>query len=107
MRTLTLLALTGLGDQLVAPVAAWLARFVAPRILGSTVGGLIVLLNARTLLADWFHLPGTVGACVYVVLYGLWAAALAHSVRAHRREKDIRTEPAEEPQPVGAAPERV
>ncbi|TQJ87901.1 sulfite exporter TauE/SafE family protein [Streptomyces sp. SLBN-31] len=90
------------GGTVIAPVAAWLARFVAPRILGSTVGGLIVLLNARTLLADWIHVPGTVGACVYVVLYGLWAAALAHSVRAHRRERDTRPEPAGERQPVSA-----
>ncbi|MCL6671789.1 sulfite exporter TauE/SafE family protein [Streptomyces panaciradicis] len=90
------------GGTVIAPVAAWLARFVAPRVLGSTVGGLIVVLNARTLLTDWFHVPGTVRAVVYVVLHGLWAAALTHSVRAHRRERDIRTEPATEPEPVGA-----
>ncbi|MEU9389571.1 sulfite exporter TauE/SafE family protein [Streptomyces sp. NPDC048324] len=90
------------GGTVIAPVAAWLARFVAPRVLGSTVGGLIVVLNARTLLTDWFHVPGTVRAVVYVVLHGLWAAALTHSVRAHRRERDIRTEPAAEPEPVSA-----
>ncbi|MBK3644518.1 sulfite exporter TauE/SafE family protein [Streptomyces sp. MBT33] len=90
------------GGTVIAPVAAWLARFVAPRILGSTVGGLIVLLNARTLLADWFHVSGTVGACVYVVLCCLWAAALAHSVRAHRREKDVRPEPTSKRQSVSA-----
>ncbi|ALV35891.1 sulfite exporter TauE/SafE family protein [Streptomyces sp. CdTB01] len=90
------------GGTVIAPVAARLARFVAPRVLGSTVGGLIVVLNARTLLTDPFHVPGTVRAVVYVVLGGLWAAALTHSVRAHRRERDIPTEPAAEPEPAGA-----
>ncbi|WP_460065199.1 sulfite exporter TauE/SafE family protein [Streptomyces sp. YKOK-I1] len=77
-----------LGGMAIAPVAAWLARFVAPRILGSTVGGLIVLLNANTLLSGgWLDLPGAFGTLLYVVLVVTWAAAVAHSVRAHRREK--------------------
>ena len=91
-----------LGGMVIAPVAAWLARFVAPRILGSTVGGLIVLLNARTLLDASGAASGAPSVCVYVVLYALWAAALAHSVRAHRREKTRAPESSEERQPVGA-----
>ncbi|MGY6018581.1 sulfite exporter TauE/SafE family protein [Streptomyces spinosirectus] len=91
-----------LGGMVIAPVAAWLARFVAPRILGSTVGGLIVLLNARTLLDAWGAASGAPSVCVYVVLYALWAAALTHSVRAHRRERVRTPASAEEPQPVGA-----
>ncbi|MFR0352389.1 sulfite exporter TauE/SafE family protein [Streptomyces sediminimaris] len=91
-----------LGGMVIAPVAAWLSRFVAPRILGSTVGGLIVLLNARTLMAAWSAAPGAIGVGVYVVLLALWAAALTHSVRAHRREKAGRPQPVGERQPVGA-----
>jgi hypothetical protein len=76
---------------------------VAPRILGSTVGGLIVLLNARTLLdGDWVDLPGAIGTSVYVVLCALWAAALAYSVRAHRQEKAREAEHARQRQPVSA-----
>ncbi|MFI1563776.1 sulfite exporter TauE/SafE family protein [Streptomyces sp. NPDC020490] len=91
------------GGMVIAPLAAWLTRFVAPRVLGSTVGGLIVLLNARTLLADGrLGLPGTAVASVYAVLCALWAAALAYSVRAHLKERGARTEPAAERQPVTA-----
>ncbi|MGI5454513.1 sulfite exporter TauE/SafE family protein [Streptomyces sp. CA-249302] len=92
-----------IGGMVIAPVAAWLARFVAPRILGSTVGGLIVLLNARTLLGgDWLDVSGAVATSVYVLLYAVWAAALAYSIRAHRQEKAAEVEPADERQPVSA-----
>ncbi|MET7568641.1 sulfite exporter TauE/SafE family protein [Streptomyces sp. NPDC005492] len=95
-----------LGGMVIAPVAAWLARFVAPRILGSAVGGLIVLLNVGTLLGgDWLNAPDAVSTSVYVVLYAGWAAALAYSIRAHRREKALEarteSESAEGRQPTG------
>ncbi len=60
------LLLSGLAA---APLAAWVVRHVPPRILGSTVGGLIVLTNTRTLLnADWFTLPGAVRTAVYALV---------------------------------------
>ncbi|SCK36096.1 sulfite exporter TauE/SafE family protein [Streptomyces sp. WMMB 322] len=74
------------GGVIAAPLAAWLVRHVPPRVLGSAVGGIIVLTNVRTLLnGDWVSAGGTVKTAVYVVLYAVWAAALAHSVREHRR----------------------
>ncbi|MFJ8056038.1 sulfite exporter TauE/SafE family protein [Streptomyces sp. NPDC096142] len=77
-----------LGGVVAAPVAAWLVRLVPPRVLGSAVGGIIVVTNVRTLLkSDWIGAPGALSASVYVVLYAMWAAALAYSVRAHRRER--------------------
>ncbi|MFD7815533.1 sulfite exporter TauE/SafE family protein [Streptomyces sp. NPDC059785] len=77
-----------LGGMVIAPVAAWLVRFVAPRILGSAVGGLIVVTNIRTLInSDWASVTGTAAVCLYVFLYAVWAAALAYSVRAHLRER--------------------
>jgi uncharacterized membrane protein YfcA len=94
-----------LGGMVIAPVAAWLARFVAPRILGSAVGGLIVLHNVHTLLGgDWLDASSTVGTSVYVILYALWAAALTHSIRANRSEKTAESEPAQElaREPIGA-----
>ncbi|MGF0171859.1 sulfite exporter TauE/SafE family protein [Streptomyces sp. Marseille-Q5077] len=82
-----------LGGLVAAPLAAWLVRLLPPRVLGSAVGGVIVVTNARTLL------PGGV---LYVALYALWAAALAYSVRAHLKERNAAAaEPAEERQPVG------
>ncbi|MFI1731837.1 sulfite exporter TauE/SafE family protein [Streptomyces acidicola] len=91
-----------LGGLIAAPIAAWLVRLVPPRVLGSAVGGVIIVTNVRTLLrSDWAGATGAVSTAVYVLLYALWAAGLAYSIRAYRREKA--TEPAvEEPQTVGA-----
>ncbi|MFF4584143.1 sulfite exporter TauE/SafE family protein [Streptomyces sp. NPDC001388] len=77
-----------LGGLVAAPVAAWLVRLLPPRVLGSAVGGVIIVTNVRTLLrSDWVAAPGPVSALVYVVLYAVWAAALAYSIRAHLRER--------------------
>lgn len=76
------------GGVVAAPVAAWLARHIPPRMLGSLVGGLIVVTNLRTL----FH-AGTVSVSAtgqLVALTGVgivWAAAIGWSARAHRAAK--------------------
>ncbi|TDD34047.1 sulfite exporter TauE/SafE family protein [Actinomadura sp. KC06] len=75
------------GGVVAAPIAAWLVRHLPPRVLGSAVGGLIILTNARTLLtSDWVEAPGAVRYPLYAAVYVLWAAALAHSIREHRRQ---------------------
>jgi hypothetical protein len=38
------------GGLIAAPIAAWLVRSMHPRLLGTAVGGIIVLTNTRTLL---------------------------------------------------------
>uniref|UniRef100_A0AAU2A9V2 Probable membrane transporter protein n=1 Tax=Streptomyces sp. NBC_00093 TaxID=2975649 RepID=A0AAU2A9V2_9ACTN len=93
-----------LGGLVAAPIAAWLVRLVPPRVLGSAVGGVIVVTNVRTLLrSDWVEVSGLVSTFVYVLLYGVWAAALAYSIRAHRRDGNAeRGEHAEERRPVVA-----
>ena len=93
-----------LGGLVAAPIAAWLVRLVPPRVLGSAVGGVIVVTNVRTLLrSDWVEVSGLVSTLVYVLLYGLWAAALAYSIRAHRRDGNAgRGEHVEERRPVAA-----
>ena len=77
-----------IGGLIAAPIAAWLVRLVPPRILGSLVGGLIVLTNVRTLLnSDWIAATDAVKIPVYIVIWLGWAAAVAWSVRADRRNK--------------------
>jgi uncharacterized membrane protein YfcA len=67
-----------------APIAAWIVRYIPPRILGSLVGGLIVLTNTRTLLgSDWLTISPALTTAVYVLVWALWAAAVAWSLRAH------------------------
>ncbi|RSN59928.1 MULTISPECIES: sulfite exporter TauE/SafE family protein [Actinomadura] len=77
-----------LGGLIAAPIAAWLVRHLPPAVLGAAVGGLIILTNSRTLLnSDWIDAAAPVRYSVYAVLYAVWAAALAYSVRRHRDER--------------------
>ena len=74
------------GGAVAAPIAAWLVRHVPPRVLGSAVGGIILLTNSRTLLrSDWIDASAGPRNTAYTVIFLVWAAALAFSVREHRR----------------------
>jgi uncharacterized membrane protein YfcA len=76
------------GGLIAAPVAAWLVRHVPPRLLGSLVGGIIVLTNTRTLLrSDWIDAPDPVRYAVYAAIYAVWAAAVVHSYRQYRMDQ--------------------
>jgi uncharacterized protein len=79
-----------IGGLIAAPVAAWLVRHVPPRMLGSLVGGIIVLTNTRTLLkSDWIDASDPVRYTVYAVLYLVWAAAVVHSFREYRKDRAL------------------
>jgi uncharacterized protein len=72
------------GGVVAAPLAAWLVQLVTARLLGASVGGLILLTNSRTL----FEVAGAGGQTrwpVYLALVAAWALAVAWVVRAHRR----------------------
>jgi hypothetical protein len=77
-------------------------RVLPPRVLGSAVGGVILVTNVRTLLnSDWLAVSGPTAVAVYVALYALWAAALTYSIRAHLKEgKAVEGESAEERRPA-------
>ncbi|GAA2579951.1 sulfite exporter TauE/SafE family protein [Winogradskya consettensis] len=78
-----------LGGVIAAPVAAWLVRHIPPRVLGSAVGGVIILTNVRTLLrSDWIDAPDAVRYSVYAVIYVVWAAALAYSIGQYRKHRE-------------------
>ena len=56
--------------------------------LGSLVGGMIVLTNTRTLLrSDWIDAPDPVRYAVYALIYAVWAAAVVHSFRQYRKDR--------------------
>ncbi|MGY1688526.1 sulfite exporter TauE/SafE family protein [Geodermatophilus sp. SYSU D01105] len=79
-----------IGGLVAAPIAAWLVRHVPPRMLGSLVGGIIVITNTRTLLrSDWIDASDPVRYAVYAVLYLLWAAAVVHSFREYRKDRAL------------------
>ncbi|WP_228978180.1 sulfite exporter TauE/SafE family protein [Streptomyces sp. DH12] len=76
------------GGLVAAPVAAWLVRHLPARVLGAGVGGLIVVTNARTLLRSEAVAAGDAARwAVYALVCAVWAAALTHALRAHRRER--------------------
>jgi hypothetical protein len=76
------------GGLIAAPIAAWLVRHIPPRMLGSLVGGMIVLTNTRTLLkSDWIDAPNAARYAIYAVLYAVWAAAVVHSYRQYRKDR--------------------
>src|SRR5688572_3268670 len=60
-----------IGGVAAAPLAAWLVQKVTARLLGASVGGLIVLTNVRTLF-ETFDLPGATRTPVYLGLVTAW-----------------------------------
>jgi len=73
------------GGVVAAPLAAWLVQRVTARLLGTLVGGLIIVTNVRTFF-DYGGVSGSARWPVYLMLLTVWALALAWVVRAHRRE---------------------
>jgi uncharacterized membrane protein YfcA len=78
------------GGLIAAPIAAWLVRHIPPRLLGSLVGGIIVLTNTRTLLkSDWIDAGDVTRYSVYAGIYLIWAAAIAWSFLEYRKDRAL------------------
>ncbi len=74
-----------IGGVIAAPLAAWLVQKVTARLLGTAVGGLIVITNVRTLFST-YEVEAGVRWPVYLALGAVWVGAIAFVVRWHRRE---------------------
>ncbi len=74
-----------LGAVIVAPFAAWVVKVMAPRVLGTFVGGLIVVLNARTILIA-LGAPDVLVVTVLVLLGVVSAALVWRSWEVARKE---------------------
>jgi uncharacterized membrane protein YfcA len=81
------------GGLVAAPIAAWLVRRLPARILGTAVGGLILVTNARTfgeaVGADHELVLGVVLALALV-----WMAAVSAAISADRRDRQLAAEAA-------------
>ena len=75
-----------IGGAVGAPIAAWLVRYLHPRVLGALVGGLIVATNGRTLI-NLAGLEGDPQIAAYAALLAVWAIGLAVAVRAVRQHR--------------------
>jgi hypothetical protein len=93
------------GGVIAAPIAAWLVRWLPARVLGTAVGGLIVMTNSRTVLHA-LEASDTARATAYLGIAAVWIAAVAWTVRAHRatRAAAPAPEPAPAPAPAWPAP---
>ncbi|GIF14177.1 sulfite exporter TauE/SafE family protein [Actinoplanes teichomyceticus] len=82
-------ALLLIGGMLAAPVAAWTVRHVPPRVAGTTVGGLIILTNTRTLLrSDWIEASAPVRNGCYLAIAAIWIAASGYALYQYRLHRD-------------------
>jgi len=79
------------GGLVAAPIAAWIVKKLPTRILGTAVGGVILLVNMQT----FFEAIGVTGALAtvgYFLIVGVWAAAIAFAIVAIRRDRAVGAE---------------
>ena len=75
-----------LGGIVAAPVAAYVVRILPARILGTAVGGIILITNMRTFMGA-IGIEGALALFLYAVIVVVWIAALIHSIVMNRQEK--------------------
>src|SRR5215217_2339153 len=69
------------------PIAAYIVRILPTRIMGTAVGGFILVVNANTFFSA-IGLSTGVAAVAYVVLIAVWVAALIFAISARRQEQE-------------------
>ena len=82
------------GGVVAAPLAAWTVRHLAAPVLGSAVGGLIVITNAGALL-DLAGITGSGRLVVYGLVVIAWITAVIAATRAAREEPAAADTPSE------------
>ncbi len=75
------------GGIIAAPIAAYLVRILPMRVLGTAVGGIILVTNMRTFLGA-IGINGGTAVLVYVLIVAVWLAALSFSIWVNHQEKD-------------------
>jgi uncharacterized protein len=83
------------GGIIAAPIAAFVVRILPTRILGTAVGGLILVTNMRTFLkAVGLNSDPAIAYSIYAVIIAVWLAALVFAVMLVRQEETAVEEPA-------------
>jgi hypothetical protein len=75
-----------LGGIVAAPLAAYVVRVLPARILGTAVGGIILITNMRTFMGA-VGIEGATAMLLYALIVVVWVVALVHSIMVNRREK--------------------
>ncbi|MEN8706284.1 hypothetical protein BKA08_001485 [Nocardioides marinisabuli] len=79
------------GGVVAAPVAAWLVKIMAARVLGVAAGGLIVLTNSKT-IAEAFGASGAQVGTLAAALFVLWVSGIVWAVRQERASRRLDAE---------------
>lgn len=72
-----------IGGICAAPLAAWLVSRIRPALLGTLVGGVIVLLNTQKLM-HYFGVGWPWSLAIYVPLVALWGSLVVYAWRVSR-----------------------
>lgn len=83
------------GGVVAAPIAAWLVKHLAARVLGVAAGGLIVLTNSKTIL-EAVGVPGLGVALIAAALFVAWITGIWWALRQERTARAAAAEPAPE-----------
>ena len=75
------------GGVIAAPIAATLVRFLPARVLGVSVGGVIVLTNLKT-LAEVAGVPGISIAVLASMVFTLWVLWVAYAVKLDEADRE-------------------
>lgn len=76
------------GGVVAAPIAAWLVRHLAARVLGVAAGGLIVLTNSKT-IAEAVGASGLQVGLLAAAIAVLWVTGIVWAVRQERRSREV------------------
>ena len=79
------------GGIVAAPLAAYIVRLLPTRLLGTAVGGVILVTNMKTFF-EAIGVSGGAATVAYVLIVGVWVAALASAIAAIRRDRAPGTE---------------
>lgn len=71
------------GGVVAAPFAAWLVSRVSPALLGTGVGGVIVLTNSQKLL-KYFGVQAPASTLVYAAIVAVWVSLVVYAWRVSR-----------------------
>src|SRR5919112_406299 len=79
------------GGVIAAPIAAWIVKKLPTRILGTAVGGVILIVNMKTFF-EAIGVTGTPAIIGYFLIIGIWAAAIASAIAGIRRDRAVGAE---------------
>jgi hypothetical protein len=82
----TIVAALFVGGLIAAPIAAYIVRVLPTRIMGTAVGGFILVVNANTFFGA-IGLASSVATMAFILIIAVWIAALAFAIGARIRKR--------------------